>query len=55
MERKRAEFLASLEEAKASTARGEGRIITEQSTRELTQEVKQRGLAPLAAEQKAKC
>ncbi len=52
-ERKRAEFLASLEDAKASTARGEGRVITQQSMQELAQEVKQRGLARLSAEQKA--
>lgn len=47
-ERKRAEFLASLEDAKASLAHGEGRVITERSTRELSDEVKQRGLARLA-------
>jgi putative addiction module CopG family antidote len=51
-ERKRAEFLASLEDAKASLARGEGRVITERSMRELSNEVKQRGQARLAAEQK---
>jgi putative addiction module CopG family antidote len=50
-ERKRAEFLATLDEAKASIARGEGRPITEQSMRELAEEVKQRGRARLAAEQ----
>jgi putative addiction module CopG family antidote len=49
-ERKRAEFLATLEDAKASLAPGEGRIITERSMRELSDEVKQRGLARLAAE-----
>ena len=41
-ERKRAEFLATLDDAKASLARGEGRIITQQSMRELAEEVKQR-------------
>jgi Arc/MetJ-type ribon-helix-helix transcriptional regulator len=46
-ERKRAEFLATLDDAKASIARGEGREITEQSVRELADEVKQRGLARL--------
>jgi putative addiction module CopG family antidote len=51
-ERKRAEFLATLDEAKASIARGEGRPITEQSMRELAEEVKQRGRAQLAAEHK---
>ena len=52
-ERKRAEFLASLEDAKDSIASGEGRVITEQSMQELAEEVKQRGMARLTAEQKA--
>ncbi len=52
-ERKRAEFLASLEDAKASTAQGEGRVITKQSVRELAEEVKQRGVARLNAERRA--
>ncbi len=52
-ERKRAEFLATLDDAKVSLARGEGRIITQQSMRELAEEVKQRGQARLAAEQQA--
>jgi putative addiction module CopG family antidote len=34
-ERKRAQFLATIEDAKASTGRGEGRVITQQSMREL--------------------
>ena len=50
-ERKRAEFLASLDDARASLARGEGRTITQQSMQDLAQEVKQRGQARLAAEQ----
>jgi Arc/MetJ-type ribon-helix-helix transcriptional regulator len=50
-ERKRAEFLATLEDAKASIARGEGRVITEQSMRDLATEVKRRGRARLAADQ----
>jgi len=50
-ERKRAEFLATLDDARASLARGEGRIITQQSMRDLAEEVKQRGQARLAAEQ----
>jgi Arc/MetJ-type ribon-helix-helix transcriptional regulator len=50
-ERKRAEFLSTLDDAKASLARGEGRIVTEESMRELAQAVKQRGLARVAAEQ----
>ena len=44
-ERKRAEFLATLDDAKASIARGEGHVITQQSMRELAAEVKQRGRA----------
>jgi Arc/MetJ-type ribon-helix-helix transcriptional regulator len=49
-ERRRAEFLATLDDAKASLARGEGRAITEQSMRELTDEVEKRGMARLASE-----
>lgn len=52
-ERKRAEFLATLDDAKASLARGEGRVITQQSMRELAEEVKQRGKGRLASEQSA--
>lgn len=52
-ERRRAEFLATLDDAKASLARGEGRVITEQSMRELTEEVEQRGLARLASDRPA--
>ncbi|MDP8981745.1 MAG: type II toxin-antitoxin system ParD family antitoxin [Acidobacteriota bacterium] len=52
-ERKRAEFLATLDDAKSSVARGEGRIITQRSVRALAEEVKQRGQARLAAEQQA--
>jgi len=48
-ERKRAEFLVKLEDAKGSIARGEGRVITQQSMRDLAIEVKQRGRARLAA------
>ena len=50
-ERKRVEFLATLEDAKASLARGEGRTITQDSMRELAEEVKRRGQARLASEQ----
>lgn len=49
-ERKRSAFRATLEEAKASIARGEGRVITEESMKELVEEVKQRGLARLATQ-----
>jgi Arc/MetJ-type ribon-helix-helix transcriptional regulator len=38
-ERGRVEFLATLEDARASLARGEGRIITQESMRELAAEV----------------
>jgi hypothetical protein len=46
----RAKILAAVEIAEASLARGEGRIITEESMRELAGEVKRRGRARLAAE-----
>ena len=49
-ERKRTEFLASLDEAEAALARGEGRAITSESARGLAEEVKRRGKARLAAE-----
>ncbi|MGA2353767.1 MAG: hypothetical protein ABSG02_04675 [Terriglobales bacterium] len=49
-ERKRAEFSTTLDDAKASLARGEGRIITQQSMRDLAEEVKQRGHARLSSE-----
>jgi Arc/MetJ-type ribon-helix-helix transcriptional regulator len=52
-ERNRAEILAAVDDAEASLARGEGRIITQESMRELAQEVKQRGRARLATEQSA--
>jgi hypothetical protein len=50
-QRTRAEILAAVDEAEASLARGEGRVITEQSMRDLAAEVKQRGRDRLAAEQ----
>ena len=49
-ERTRAEILAAVDAAEASLARGEGRIITEESIRELADEIKQRGRARLATE-----
>jgi putative addiction module CopG family antidote len=52
-ERTRAEILAAIDEAEASLARGEGRIITQESLHELAEEVKRRGRARLAAEQEA--
>ena len=44
-ERRRAEFLATLDEARASLARGEGSPITEESIRELSAEVRESGRA----------
>jgi Arc/MetJ-type ribon-helix-helix transcriptional regulator len=49
-ERQRAEFLIKLNDAKSSLARGEGRVITEDSMRELAGEVKERGRARLLRE-----
>jgi Arc/MetJ-type ribon-helix-helix transcriptional regulator len=49
----RAEILAAVDEAETSLARGEGRVITQQSMRDLAQQVQQRGRARLAAEQDA--
>ena len=42
-ERQRTEFLLTLDDARASLARGEGRVITQQSMQQLAQEVKDRG------------
>ncbi len=53
-ERRRAEILAAVDLAEASLARGEGRIITEESMRQLAEDVKHRGRARLAAEQQQK-
>jgi Arc/MetJ-type ribon-helix-helix transcriptional regulator len=49
-ERQRAEFLLTLDDARASLTRGEGRIITQESMRQLASEVKERGRARLLAE-----
>jgi Arc/MetJ-type ribon-helix-helix transcriptional regulator len=48
-ERRREEILAAIDAAEASFARGEGRIISRDSMRELAEDVHQRGLARLAA------
>lgn len=48
-ERARAEILASVDVAEAALARGEGRVITQESMRDLAAEVKQRGRACLVA------
>ncbi len=50
-ERRRLEILMAVDQAEASLARGEGRIITRESMHELAESVKQRGRARLAAEQ----
>lgn len=49
-ERQRTEFLLTLDDARASLARGEGREITQQSMQQLAQDVKERGRARLLAE-----
>lgn len=49
-ERQRVEFLLTLDDAGASLARGEGRVITQESLRQLASEVKERGRARLLAE-----
>lgn len=49
-ERRRIEFLALLDEAEASLARGEGIEITPESVRALGEEIKERGRQKLAAE-----
>ncbi len=50
-ERTRLEMIAMLDIAEDSLARGEGRVITEQSMMDLASEVKQRGRARFVAEQ----
>ena len=49
-ERRRLEILASLDEAEASLARGEGRPITDESMKALAEDIKQRGRKRLATE-----
>jgi len=49
-ERARVEVLAAIDVAESSLARGEGRVITQESMRELADQVKQRGRARLASE-----
>ncbi len=49
-ERQRAEFLLTLDDARTSLARGEGRVITQESMRRLAEEAKERGRARLLAE-----
>jgi len=54
-ERARAEILAALDVAEASVARGEGRVITQDSMRQLADQVKQRGRKRLTAERSSAC
>jgi Arc/MetJ-type ribon-helix-helix transcriptional regulator len=49
-ERHRAEFLLTLDDASASLAGGEGRVITQESMRQLAEEVKERGRLRLLSE-----
>ena len=49
-ERQRAEFLLTLDDSHASLARGEGRVITQESMRQLAIEVKKRGRGLLLAD-----
>jgi hypothetical protein len=49
-ERQRVEFLVTLDDARASPARGEGWAITQDSMRKLPDEVKERGRPRLIAE-----
>jgi Arc/MetJ-type ribon-helix-helix transcriptional regulator len=49
-ERQRAEFLLTLDDARASLARGEGRVITPENMQQLASEVKERARARLLAE-----
>lgn len=51
-ERRRAEFLATLDEADAALARGEGIPLTQASMRALAEDVKRRGRERVAAERK---
>jgi len=49
-ERRRVEFRATIDEARASLAGGEGREITQETMRELSAEVRERGRARLIVE-----
>src|SRR5439155_11338979 len=53
-ERRRDEILAAIDEADESLARGEGIVITEESMRQLAEDVKRRGRERLAMERKAR-
>jgi Arc/MetJ-type ribon-helix-helix transcriptional regulator len=49
-ERGRAEFLLTLEDARAALARGEGRNVTKEGLQQLARNVKERGRARLLAD-----
>lgn len=49
-ERRRAEFLLTLDDARASLSRGEDRVITQENMQQLASEVKERGRARLLAD-----
>ena len=49
-ERQRAELLLTLDDARASLLRGEGRVISQESMQQLASEVKERGRARLLTE-----
>lgn len=51
-ERTRAEILAAVDQAQRSLAQREGRLITQQSMRDLAKEVKQRGRVRLGNKQR---
>lgn len=48
--RQRLAFLATLDDAQATLARGEGRVITQESMRTLAGQVRERGRSRLMAE-----
>ena len=53
-ERRQSDFLLSLDDARASIARGEGIPITQESMRAVSEDVKRRGRERLAVERHAK-
>jgi Arc/MetJ-type ribon-helix-helix transcriptional regulator len=52
-ERSRAEILAAVDMAESSIARGQGRVITQNSMAEFADETKTRGRARLASDRRA--
>ena len=49
-ERKRLELLAAVDQAEASIARGEGRVVSAESMQQLASEIKERGRSSLSTE-----